>query len=149
MAENEDQEKKPDETPENRDLVWNIVPDDSELAAFKKIWRRRLIIHLCCVFVAALLFGVIVYSGVFDPPAHKMKPEFVKQKQVPPTEKNTADHELERIRKAMADTADPAALEILQKDLSVLLKGTLKDNPDALKLHFELTEKIRAAGSGK
>ncbi len=143
----EDEQKKQEETPENQDVVWDVVPDDSQLAEFKKIWKRRLIVHLCCVFFAALLFGVIVYSGVFDPPANKLEPEFVKQTPAVPAEKNVAA--LERLKKAVAETADKAALEKLQSELAELLKGPLKDDPAALKLHFDLTEKIRAAETGK
>ena len=137
----EDETKKQEETPENQDVVWDVVPDDSQLAEFKKIWKRRLIIHLCCAFFAALLFGVIAYSGVFDPPANKLEPEFVKQTPAVPAEKNVAA--LERLKKAVAETADKAALEKLQSELAELLKGPLKDDPAALKLHFELTEKIQ------
>ena len=144
----EDEQKKQEETPENQDVVWNVVPDDSQLAEFKKIWKRRLIIHLCCAFFAALLFGIVAYSGVFDPPANKMEPEFVKQTPIIPAEKDSAA-ELERLKKAVAETADKAALEKLQSELAELLKGPLKDDPAALKLHFELTEKIRAAETGK
>lgn len=143
----EDETKKQEETPENQDVVWDVVPDDSQLAEFKKIWKRRLIIHLCCAFFAALLFGVIAYSGVFDPPANKLEPEFVKQTPAVPAEKNVAA--LERLKKAVAETADKAALEKLQSELAELLKGPLKDDPAALKLHFDLTEKIRAAETGK
>ena len=143
----EDEQKKQEETPENQDVVWDVVPDDSQLAEFKKIWKRRLIIHLCCAFFAALLFGVIAYSGVFDPPANKLEPEFVKQTPAVPAEKNVAA--LERLKKAVAETADKAALEKLQSELAELLKGPLKDDPAALKLHFDLTEKIRAAETGK
>ena len=143
----EDEQKKQEETPENQDVVWDVVPDDSQLAEFKKIWKRRLIIHLCCAFFAALLFGVIAYSGVFDPPANKLEPEFVKQTPAVPAEKNVAA--LERLKKAVAETADKAALEKLQGELAELLKGPLKDDPAALKLHFDLTEKIRAAETGK
>lgn len=143
----EDETKKQEETPENQDVVWDVVPDDSQLAEFKKIWKRRLIIHLCCAFFAALLFGVIAYSGVFDPPANKLEPEFVKQTPAVPAEKNVAA--LERLKKAVAETADKAALEKLQGELAELLKGPLKDDPAALKLHFDLTEKIRAAETGK
>ena len=143
----EDEQKKQEETPENQDVVWNVVPDDSQLAEFKKIWKRRLIIHLCCAFFAALLFGIVAYSGVFDPPANKMEPEFVKQTPAVPAEKNVAA--LERLKKAVAETADKVALEKLQGELAELLKGPLKDDPAALKLHFELTEKIRAAETGK
>ena len=143
----EDEQKKQEETPENQDVVWDVVPDDSQLAEFKKIWKRRLIIHLCCAFFAALLFGVIAYSGVFDPPANKLEAEFVKQTPAVPAEKNVAA--LERLKKAVAETADKAALEKLQSELAELLKGPLKDDPAALKLHFDLTEKIRAAETGK
>ena len=143
----EDETKKQEETPENQDVVWDVVPDDSQLAEFKKIWKRRLIIHLGCAFFAALLFGVIAYSGVFDPPANKLEPEFVKQTPAVPAEKNVAA--LERLKKAVAETADKAALEKLQSELAELLKGPLKDDPAALKLHFDLTEKIRAAETGK
>lgn len=143
----EDEQKKQEETPENQDVVWDVVPDDSQLAEFKKIWKRRLIIHLCCAFFAALLFGVIAYSGVFDPPANKLEAEFVKQTPAVPAEKNVAA--LERLKKAVAETADKAALEKLQGELAELLKGPLKDDPAALKLHFDLTEKIRAAETGK
>lgn len=143
----EDEQKKQEETPENQDVVWDVVPDDSQLAEFKKIWKRRLIIHLCCAFFAALLFGIVAYSGVFDPPANKLEPEFVKQTPAVPAEKNVAA--LERLKKAVAETADKAALEKLQSELAELLKGPLKDDPAALKLHFDLTEKIRAAETGK
>ena len=143
----EDEQKKQEETPENQDVVWNVVPDDSQLAEFKKIWKRRLIVHLCCAFFAALLFGIVAYSGVFDPPANKLEPEFVKQTPAVPAEKNVAA--LERLKKAVAETADKAALEKLQGELAELLKGPLKDDPAALKLHFDLTEKIRAAETGK
>ena len=142
----EDGQKKQEETPENQDVVWNVVPDDSELENFKKIWRRRLLIHLGCAFFAALLFGIIAYSDVFDPPANKLEPEFVKQTPIVPAEKEVAA-ELERLKKAFTETADPAALKKLQRELAELLNGPLKDNPAALKLHFELTEKIRVAGS--
>lgn len=141
----EDEQKKQEETPENQDVVWNVVPDDSQLAEFKKIWKRRLIIHLCCAFFAALLFGIVAYSGVFDPPANKLEPEFVKQTPAVPAEKNVAA--LERLKKAVAETADKAALEKLQSELAELLKGPLKDDPAALKLHFELTEKIQRGGT--
>lgn len=144
----EDEQKKQEETPENQDVVWDVVPDDSQLAEFKKIWKRRLIIHLCCAFFAALLFGIVAYSGVFDPPANKMEPEFVKQTPIVPAEKDSAA-ELERLKKAVAETVDKAALEKLQGELAELLKGPLKDDPAALKLHFDLTEKIRAAEAGK
>lgn len=143
----EDEQKKQEETPENQDVVWNVVPDDSQLSEFKKIWKRRLIVHLCCAFFAALLFGIVAYSGVFDPPANKLEPEFVKQTPAVPAEKNVAA--LERLKKAVAETADKAALEKLQGELAELLKGPLKDDPAALKLHFDLTEKIRAAETGK
>ena len=143
----EDEQKKQEETPENQDVVWDVVPDDSQLAEFKKIWKRRLIVHLCCAFFAALLFGIVAYSGVFDPPANKLEPEFVKQTPAVPAEKNVAA--LERLKKAVAETADKAALEKLQSELAELLKGPLKDDPAALKLHFDLTEKIRAAETGK
>ena len=139
----EDEQKKQEETPENQDVVWDVVPDDSQLAEFKKIWKRRLIIHLCCAFFAALLFGIVAYSGVFDPPANKLEPEFVKQTPIVPTEKESVSAELERLKKAVAETADKAALEKLQGELAELLKGPLKDDPAALKLHFELTEKIQ------
>ena len=141
----EDEQKKQEETPENQDVVWDVVPDDSQLAEFKKIWKRRLIIHLCCAFFAALLFGIVAYSGVFDPPANKLEPEFVKQTPAVPAEKNVAA--LERLKKAVAETADKAALEKLQGELAELLKGPLKDDPAALKLHFELTEKIQRGGT--
>ena len=140
----EDEYKKPEENSENQDVIWNVVPDDSELEAFKKSWRRRLLIHLGCAFFAALLLGIVAYSGVFDPPANKMKPDFVKQTPIVPAEKDSAA-ELERFRKAVAETADKTAREKLQSELAELLKGPLKDDPAALKLHFELTEKIRAA----
>lgn len=143
----EDEQKKQEETPENQDVVWNVVPDDSQLAEFKKIWKRRLIVHLCCAFFAALLFGIVAYSGVFDPPANKLEPEFVKETPAVPAEKNVA--ELERLKKAVAETADQAALEKLQSELAELLKGPLKDDPAALKLHFELTEKNTARGNKK
>ena len=143
----EDEQKKQEETLENQDVVWNVVPDDSQLSEFKKIWKRRLIVHLCCAFFAALLFGIVAYSGVFDPPANKLEPEFVKQTPAVPAEKNVAA--LERLKKAVAETADKAALEKLQGELAELLKGPLKDDPAALKLHFDLTEKIRAAETGK
>lgn len=143
----EDEQKKQEETLENQDVVWNVVPDDSQLSEFKKIWKRRLIVHLCCAFFAALLFGIVAYSGVFDPPANKLEPEFVKETPAVPAEKNVA--ELERLKKAVAETADKAALEKLQGELAELLKGPLKDDPAALKLHFDLTEKIRAAETGK
>lgn len=143
----EEEQKKQEETPENQDVVWDVVPDDSQLAEFKKIWKHRLIIHLCCAFFAALLFGIVAYSGVFDPPANKMEPEFVKQTPIVPTEKDSATAELERLKKAVAETADKAVLEKLQGELAELLKGSLKDDPAALKLHFELTEKIRVAGA--
>ena len=143
----EDEQKKQEETLENQDVVWNVVPDDSQLSEFKKIWKRRLIVHLCCAFFAALLFGIVAYSGVFDPPANKLEPEFVKQTPTVPAEKNVAA--LERLKKAVAETADKAALEKLQGELAELLKGPLKDDPAALKLHFDLTEKIRAAETGK
>ena len=141
----EDEQKKQEETPENQDVVWNVVPDDSQLAEFKKIWKRRLIVHLCCAFFAALLFGIVAYSGVFDPPANKLEPEFVKETPAVPAEKNVA--ELERLKKAVAETADQAALEKLQSELAELLKGPLKDDPAALKLHFDLTEKIQRGGT--
>lgn len=141
----EEEQKKPEEILEEQDVIWNVVPDDSELEAFKKSWRRRLLIHLGCAFFAALLLGIVAYSGVFDPPANKMKPEYVTQKSA---EKDSAA-ELERFRKAVAETADKTALEKLQSELAELLKGPLKNDPAALKLHFELTEKIRAAEAGK
>ena len=141
----EDEQKKQEETPENQDVVWDVVPDDSQLAEFKKIWKRRLIVHLCCAFFAALLFGIVAYSGVFDPPANKLEAEFVKQTPAVPVEKN--DAALERLKKAVAETADKAALEKLQSELAELLKGPLKDDPAALKLHFELTEKIQRGGT--
>lgn len=137
----EEEQKKPEEILEEQDVIWNVVPDGSELEAFKKSWHRRLLIHLGCAFFAALLLGIVAYSGVFDPPANKMKPEYVTQKSA---EKDSAA-ELERFRKAVAETADKTALEKLQSELAELLKGPLKDDPAALKLHFELTEKIRAA----
>ena len=137
----EEEQKKPEEILEEQDVIWNVVPDDSELEAFKKSWHRRLLIHLGCAFFAALLLGIVAYSGVFDPPAKKMKPEYVTQKSA---EKDSAA-ELERFRKAVAETADKTALEKLQGELAEQLKGPLKDDPAALKLHFELTEKIRAA----
>lgn len=137
----EEEQKKPEEILEEQDVIWNVVPDDSELEAFKKSWHRRLLIHLGCAFFAALLLGIVAYSGVFDPPANKMKPEYVTQKSA---EKDSAA-ELERFRKAVAETADKTALEKLQGELAELLKGPLKNDPAALKLHFELTEKIRAA----
>lgn len=137
----EEEQKKPEEILEEQDVIWNVVPDDSELEAFKKSWHRRLLIHLGCAFFAALLLGIVAYSGVFDPPANKMKPEYVTQKSA---EKDSAA-ELERFRKAVAETADKTALEKLQGELAEQLKGPLKDDPAALKLHFELTEKIRAA----
>ena len=137
----EEEQKKPEEILEEQDVIWNVVPDDSELEAFKKSWRRRLLIHFGCAFFAALLLGIVAYSGVFDPPANKMKPEYVTQKSA---EKDSAA-ELERFRKAVAETADKTALEKLQGELAEQLKGPLKDDPAALKLHFELTEKIRAA----
>lgn len=137
----EEEQKKPEEILEEQDVTWNVVPDDSELEAFKKSWHRRLLIHLGCAFFAALLLGIVAYSGVFDPPANKMKPEYVTQKSA---EKDSAA-ELEQLRKAVAETADKTALEKLQSELTELLKGPLKDDPAALKLHFELTEKIRAA----
>ena len=137
----EEEQKKPEKILEEQDVIWNVVPDDSELEAFKKSWRRRLLIHLGCAFFAALLLGIVAYSGVFDPPANKMKPEYVTQKSA---EKDSAA-ELERFRKAVAETADKTALEKLQGELAEQLKGPLKDDPAALKLHFELTEKIRAA----
>lgn len=137
----EEEQKKPEEFLEEQDVIWNVVPDDSELEAFKKSWHRRLLIHLGCAFFAALLLGIVAYSGVFDPPANKMKPEYVTQKSA---EKDSAA-ELERFRKAVAETADKTALEKLQSELAELLKGPLKNDPAALKLHFELTEKIRAA----
>lgn len=140
----EEEQKKPEEILEEQDVIWNVVPDDSELEAFKKSWRRRLLIHLGCAFFAALLLGIVAYSGVFDPPANKMKPDFVKQTPIVPAEKDSAA-ELERFRKAVAETADKTALEKLQSELAEQLKGPLKDDPAALKLHFELTEKIRAA----
>ena len=136
----EEEQKKPEEILEEQDVIWNVVPDDSELEAFKKSWRRRLLIHLGCAFFAALLLGIVAYSGVFDPPANKMKPEYVTQKSA---EKDSAA-ELEQLRKAVAETADKTALEKLQSELAELLKGPLKNDPAALKLHFELTEKIRA-----
>lgn len=141
----EEEQKKPEEILEEQDVIWNVVPDDSELEAFKKSWHRRLLIHLGCAFFAALLLGFVAYSGVFDPPANKMKPEYVTQKSA---EKDSAA-ELERFRKAVAETADKTALEKLQGELAEQLKGLLKDDPAALKLHFELTEKIRAAEAGK
>lgn len=141
----EEEQKKPEEILEEQDVIWNVVPDDSELEAFKKSWRRRLLIHLGCAFFAALLLGIVAYSGVFDPPANKMKPEYVTQKSA---EKDSAA-ELEQLRKAVAETADKTALEKLQGELAELLKGPLKNDPAALKLHFELTEKIRAAELGK
>lgn len=141
----EEEQKKPEEILEEQDVIWNVIPDDSELEAFKKSWRRRLLIHLGCAFFAALLLGIVAYSGVFDPPANKMKPEYVTQKSA---EKDSAA-ELERFRKAVAETADKTALEKLQGELAEQLKGPLKDDPAALKLHFELTEKIRAAEAGK
>ena len=137
----EEEQKKPEEILEEQDVIWNVVPDDSELEAFKKSWHRRLLIHLGCAFFAALLLGIVAYSGVFDPPDNKMKPEYVKQKSAV---KDSAA-ELERFRKAVAETADKTALEKLQGELAELLKGPLKNDPAALKLHFELTEKIRAA----
>lgn len=137
----EEEQKKPEEILEEQDVIWKVVPDDSELEAFKKSWHRRLLIHLGCAFFAALLLGIVAYSGVFDPPANKMKPEYVTQKLA---EKDSAA-ELERFRKAVAETADKTALEKLQGELAEQLKGSLKDDPSALKLHFELTEKIRAA----
>lgn len=137
----EEEQKKPEEILEEQDVIWNVVPDDSELEAFKKSWHRRLLIHLGCAFFAALLLGIVAYSGVFDPPANKMKPEYVTQKSA---EKDSAA-ELERFRKAVAETADKTALEKLQGELAEQLKGPLKNDPAALKLHFELTEKIRAA----
>ena len=137
----EEEQKKPEEILEEQNVIWNVVPDDSELEAFKKSWHRRLLIHLGCAFFAALLLGIVAYSGVFDPPANKMKPEYVTQKSA---EKDSAA-ELEQLRKAVAETADKTALEKLQGELAELLKGPLKDEPAALKLHFELTEKIRAA----
>ena len=137
----EEDQKKPEEILEEQDVIWNVVPDDSELEAFKKSWHRRLLIHLGCAFFAALVLGIVAYSGVFDPPANKMEPEYVTQKSA---EKDSAA-ELERFRKAVAETADKTALEKLQGELAELLKGPLKDDPAALKLHFELTEKIRAA----
>ena len=136
----EEEQKKPEEILEEQDVIWNVVPDDSELEAFKKSWRRRLLIHLGCAFFAALLLGIVAYSGVFDPPANKMKPEYVTQKSA---EKDSAA-DLEQLRKAVAETADKTALEKLQSELAELLKGPLKNDPAALKLHFELTEKIRA-----
>ena len=141
----EEEQKKPEEILEEQDVIWNVVPDDSELEAFKKSWHRRLLIHLGCAFFAALLLGIVAYSGVFDPPANKMKPEYVTQKSA---EKDSAA-ELEQLRKAVAETADKTALEKLHSELAELLKGPLKDDPAALKLHFELTEKIRAAETGK
>ena len=137
----EEDQKKPEEILEEQDVTWNVVPDDSELEKFKKVWRRQLLIHLGCAFFAALLLGIVAYSGVFDPPANKMKPEYVMQKSA---EKDSAA-ELEQLRKAVAETADKTALEKLQGELAEQLKGPLKDDPAALKLHFELTEKIRAA----
>ena len=137
----EEEQKKPEEILEEQGVIWNVVPDDSELEAFKKSWHRRLLIHLGCAFFAALLLGIVAYSGVFDPPANKMKPEYVTQKSA---EKDSAA-ELERFRKAVAETADKTALEKLQGELAEQLKGPLKNDPAALKLHFELTEKIRAA----
>ena len=137
----EEEQKKPEEILEEQGVIWNVVPDDSELEAFKKSWHRRLLIHLGCAFFAALLLGIVAYSGVFDPPANKMKPEYVTQKSA---EKDSGA-ELERFRKAVAETADKTALEKLQGELAEQLKGPLKDDPAALKLHFELTEKIRAA----
>ena len=136
----EEEQKKPEEILEEQGVIWNVVPDDSELEAFKKSWHRRLLIHLGCAFFAALLLGIVAYSGVFDPPANKMKPEYVTQKSA---EKDSAA-ELEQLRKAVAETADKTALEKLQSELAELLKGPLKNDPAALKLHFELTEKIRA-----
>lgn len=136
----EEEQKKPEEILEEQNVIWNVVPDDSELEAFKKSWHRRLLIHLGCAFFAALLLGIVAYSGVFDPPANKMKPEYVTQKSA---EKDSAA-ELEQLRKAVAETADKTALEKLQSELAELLKGPLKNDPAALKLHFELTEKIRA-----
>lgn len=144
----EDEYKKPEENSENQDVIWNVVPDDSELEKFKKVWRRRLLIHLGCAFFAALLLGIVAYSGVFDPPANKLEPEFVKQSPIVPAEKDSAA-ELEQLRKAVAETADKTVLEKLQSELAELLKGPLKNDPAALKLHFELTEKIRAAEAGK
>lgn len=141
----EEEQKKPEEILEEQDVIWNVVPDDSELEAFKKSWHRRLLIHLGCAFFAALLLGIVAYSGVFDPPPNKMKPEYVTQKSA---EKDSAA-ELERFRKAVAETTDKTALEKLQGELAEQLKGPLKDDPAALKLHFELTEKIRAAEAGK
>ncbi|MBO5681086.1 MAG: hypothetical protein J6T08_05165, partial [Lentisphaeria bacterium] len=88
----------------------------------------------------------IAYSDVFDPPANKLEPEFVKQTPIVPAEKEVAA-ELERLKKAFTETADPAALKKLQRELAELLNGPLKDDPAALKLHFELTEKIRVAGA--
>ena len=140
--------EKTEEPAGSQDVVWNVVPDESELETFKKSWRRRLLIHLACAFFAALLLGIVAYSGVFDPPANKMKPEYVTQKTVSPAEKS-AVADLERLRKAVTVTADRMALEKLQKELAELLKGPLKNDPAALKLHFELTEKIRAAELGK
>ena len=137
----EEEQKKPEEILEEQDVIWNVVPDDSELEAFKKSWHRRLLIHLGCAFFAALLLGIVAYSGVFDPPANKMKPEYVTQKSA---EKDSAA-KLEQLRKAVAETADKTALEKLQGELAEQLKGPLKDDPAALKLHFELTEKIRVA----
>ena len=137
----EEEQKKPEKILEEQDVIWNVVPDDSELEKFKKVWHRRLLIHFGCAFFAALLLGIVAYSGVFDPPANKMKPEYVTQKSA---EKDSAA-ELERFRKAVAETADKTALEKLQGELAEQLKGPLKDDPAALKLHFELTEKIRAA----
>ncbi len=137
----EEEQKKPEEILEEQEVIWNVVPDDSELEAFKKSWHRRLLIHLGCAFFAALLLGIVAYSGVFDPPANKMKPEYVTQKSA---EKDSAA-KLEQLRKAVAETADKTALEKLQGELAEQLKGPLKDDPAALKLHFELTEKIRAA----
>lgn len=144
----EDEYKKPEENSENRDVIWNVVPDDFELEKFKKVWRRRLLIHLVCAFFAALLLGIVAYSGVFDPPANKLEPEFIKQSPIVPAEKDLAA-ELEQLRKAVAETADKTVLEKLQSELAELLKGPLKNDPAALKLHFELTEKIRAAETGK
>lgn len=143
----EEENKKPEETPEEKDVVWNVVADESELAEFKKRYRRRLIVHLCTALIAALLFGIIVYSGVFDPPSGKPDQQFVKTTAVPepePEKKAEADL-LEPIRKGMAEAKDKAALEALQKKLADLLNGELKDDPAALKLHFELTEKIKTA----
>ena len=134
---------QPEKQPENSpDAVWDLNPDESELNAFKEQFKRRFVIHICGGLIAAVLLGFAAFSGLYTP--EKPAPGFVR------VEKVKTLSPVERIRNAMnKPEAGLDTLRRLQDELSGLLNGPLKDDPEALKLYFELTGKIQAGATEK